>query len=49
MRRIIVLLVLVFLLTASASAEDETGIDTDVLEDGLSAQAGELMPDVSPA
>ncbi len=48
MRRIIVLLVLVFLLTASASAEDETGIDTDVLEDGLSAQAGELMPEVSP-
>lgn len=48
MKRLLMILLLALLLTASVSATEDIGIDTDILEDGLSEEAGELMPDIAP-
>lgn len=47
MKRIFLLLLLLFILTLSVSAAEEIGIDTDVLEQELPQEANELMEDVS--
>lgn len=50
MRRLICLLILTLLLTGAvfAAEPENIGIDTDDLEDGLSVEAGQAMPDISP-
>lgn len=48
MKRLILIILLTLLFTASVSASEDIGIDTDILEEGLSAQAREVMPELSP-
>ncbi len=48
MRRIFVLLLILYLCTACVSATESIDIDTDSLEDGLSEEAAELMPEIDP-
>ncbi len=48
MKRLVLIIFLALVLTASVSAVEDTGIDTDILEDGLPSEAGEVMPDISP-
>lgn len=48
MRRVLFIVLILLLLTPAAAASENIGIETDILEEGLSAEAGQAMPDISP-
>ncbi|MDD6643890.1 MAG: hypothetical protein ACI3VU_09405 [Faecousia sp.] len=49
MRRLIFGILLALFLSANAFATESVGIDTDALDDGLSEEAEEIMPEISPS
>lgn len=48
MRKIVLVIAILFLLCSFVSAEDTTGIDTEVAEKGIPEEAQEIMPEISP-
>ena len=48
MKRVLLLVFLLLFLTLPVCAAEETGIDTDILEQELPEEAEEIMPDISP-